>query len=104
MRCMYAVGLHTVNVFYIGVSQDETWGAANVAPCHVKLNVARNTKRRVMNLKITRGSRKGARAKRRTRRREALTPTDGDGQRRERPFSLTEIIASLVYLHDERCG
>ena len=29
-----------VNVFYIGVSQDETWGAANVAPCHVKLNVA----------------------------------------------------------------
>ena len=33
-----------VNVFYIGVSQDETWGAANLAPCHVKLNVAPNMK------------------------------------------------------------
>ena len=43
--------------FTFGVSQDETWGAANVTQCQVKLNLTQNTERRVMNHKIKRGSR-----------------------------------------------
>ena len=46
-----------VNAFYIGVSQDETWGGANLTQCQFKLNLTQNVRRRVMNLKITRDSR-----------------------------------------------